>query len=577
MKTYFIFILLSISLICQSCTDDEIKCDNKRIVFTSFALKSPESDNVYMLDVDLENNEICINETFPDDVDLSKLIAIYNLNINSSNIVVKVNGINQISGKTINNYTESLNYEIYKKGNLVSTFECKVYLRDILPDITINLDEKKQIFFGAGGSIGLYAGHWTSLSHSEKEKAAALLAKDINLQYLKTYINDVAQLNSYKYESFVDCYNYLKKYNPNIKTQINVYDLPDKLEKKDGNKVDENGNPITLKSIYDETIPDIFGKIAEYYFTVISDFKKRGIIVDQLDLLNEPGGVDLAVFQGKKFSEVVPILRSMINNPSINTMGLKMPEIVGVSHWGVTGTISWFSKWKEELPDAYEQLDVISTHGYSGGWIESNYKQVREFIGDNIIFQNNEQTGKLQPGDGLYEIFKKNDSEPIYVGDVSIAMRISDAVNGGVNYFFIFQINNPTGNNAALLKTPYRGIVSKSTVYSGFKQLTSYQPADSYCLSRDINNDQPHRVLCFNNGDKFVYLHITNVLDKSEDFTVEIHDKGIKRYIKSIEGIFSDKEKDEEIIEKVSFEEKKERIIIKTTPFSVNSFKLELE
>lgn len=102
MKTYFIFILLSISLICQSCTDDEIKCDNKRIVFTSFALKSPESDNVYMLDVDLENNEICINETFPDDVDLSKLIAIYNLNINSSNIVVKVNGINQISGKTIN-------------------------------------------------------------------------------------------------------------------------------------------------------------------------------------------------------------------------------------------------------------------------------------------------------------------------------------------------------------------------------------------------------------------------------------------------------------------------------------------
>ncbi len=439
--------------------------------------------------------------------------------------------------------------------------------------VTVNIDEKKQQFLGAGGTADSYMYVWSDhLSEENFDKAAQMVAKDINLKFVKNYINGTPEVYPKAYTRFAKIIEGIRKYNPDIKVQISIQDLPDELEMaEDDPRLGgaHNGS----KGRYNPDIPDVFGKIAQYYLDVIKGFHAQGVQVDQLDLLNEPGGTDIAVYLGRLYSEAIPRLKALMADQTSNPDGLPMPEVLGTSQWSVSGTTRWFDKWKAELPEAYEQVDVVTTHGYRMGWYEEEYRKIYEYI-DGKPFQNNEQTGKLQVGDGLYEVFEQ--SEPDYIGDVSMAMRISDAVNGGVDHFFIFNLNNTSGNNAALIRTTKKDVLEKSKVYDGFRHVTSLQPDGSFCLDRDMHGMEKNRVLCYRkDSENEVYVNITNITKDASTVSIDMRDlTKAFRGIKSVQAWVSDETKDIEETFNQTYNQTVAHIDYEAGPYSVNTLKI---
>ncbi len=458
-----------------------------------------------------------------------------------------------------------------KKGlllSLITLFFCG--LNTFAQSISVNIDEKKQQFHGTGGTTDSYMYVWSDhLSEEKVDQAAQMVAKDINLKFIKNYINGTPEVFPKTYTRFAKIVNAVRVYNPDIKVQISIQDLPDELEETEI----KDGVTRAKKGHYDSTIPQIFDKIAEYYLAVIKGFHAEGVQVDQLDLLNEPGGVDYAVYFGKLYSEAIPRLKKLMADSEKNPDNLPMPEVLGTSQWSVGGTTKWFERWKKELPGAYEQVDVVTTHGYRMGWIEEEYQKIYDYI-DGKPFQNNEQTAKLQKGDGLFETFGEDD--PDYIGDVSMALRISDAVNGGVNHFFIFNLNNSSGNNASLIKTTKKGVVKKSKVYDGFRQLTSLQPDGSFCLGREMYSMNKNRVLCYRKGsENEVYVNITNIT--AEASTISLDMRNIEkefRGIKSVKAWVSDETKDIEETLNQNYDKTVAHINYEAGPYSVNTLKI---
>lgn len=438
--------------------------------------------------------------------------------------------------------------------------------------VSVNVEGYRHEFNGLGSAFGLYNGNWINMSESDRDEAARLTAQDLDFRYLKTYVGDLAgtesETNSYDY--FAIAYNDLLKYKPDLKVQVTVNNLPDDLEMAKGD--------------YDPNIPDIFTKIAEYYFNVIEDFKDRDIVVDQLDVLNEPGGETKAIKKGMLFSESIPILRQMINDPAVNTKGLIMPQVVGVSTWSVLGVTKWFDAWRNgfdgeaAIPEAYEQIDVVSTHGYREGWDEKNFQDIYDYIratGKDFPFQNNEQTAKLQNGDGLNEIF--GSEEPDHIGDVSIAMRMSDAINGGVNEFFVFQINNDSGNNASLLKTGASVGATKSKIYDGVKHISSLHPSDSNVLEKTLTDLGTTRVLCYRKqGEDDLYVNITNITADNQVITIDANASGSAIGFDSVQAWSSTETKDIEEVLNQTFASPVSDFKFNATPYSVNTLKFKL-
>ncbi|KXX69295.1 discoidin domain-containing protein [Flammeovirga sp. SJP92] len=432
--------------------------------------------------------------------------------------------------------------------------------------ISVDISKKQQQFLGAGGTCDSYIGHWLSMSDENRLLASKMVAEDIHLDFVKHYINGrPTEENEKQYNNFTAFVEDIRKINPDIKVQMCVQDIPEDL-RRDPDK----------KKEFDDSDPEIYDKMAQYYYSVIEGFHDRGVQIDELDILNEPGGTGFAVYYGGLYKYSVPKLREMIEDPSINTKGMKMPHIGGTSQWSVLGVIKWFDVWKAEIPEAYDEIDVVSTHGYRNGWDEKNYKDIYDYI-DGLPFQNNEQTGKLQKGDGLYEIFEQ--SEPDYIGDVSMGMRISDAINGGVNHFFIFNINNSSGNNAALLQTPSGGSPVKSKVYDGFKQLTSSYPLGSYCLpERGMKDMELTRVLAMRDGDEnVVYLNITNIAPEAQTISIDFNDNGANQGIAAVQSWVSTQAYDIEEVMNLNYTQSVDKISFDASPFSVNTLKITLD
>ena len=429
--------------------------------------------------------------------------------------------------------------------------------------IWIRTENYKQEFLGVGGTADGFVHVWNGQSEENRDLAARLVAQDIHLGWIKNYINGLPG-ETKSYDSFTRFAQDVKRYNPNIKVQISIADLPDELEQKDRDGENKKGE-------VDDTIPDVYKKVADYYFGVIKGFHDKGLVVDELDLLNEPGGVDGAIRKGRLFSESIDHLRTLVNDSSFNTTGVPMPKIVGPSHWSVDGGKRWLDEWKANLPRALENLDIVSTHGYRQGWSSSSYRAIDSEY--DLPFYNNEQTGRIQEDDPL-AAQGFGDGAPEHINDVSIAGRITEAINGGVDAFFIFRILNPTGNNAALLKGSRNNPPEKSRVYSAFKQLTSLQPRNSHRVGRVTSSMQGSRVLTMRKKDQNkVYLHVTNINNFSQNLTIRLSDDGTNdRFIHAAKVWVSDESFDEDVRLDEGYTEGLDTFSYTVTPYSVNSF-----
>ena len=463
---------------------------------------------------------------------------------------------------------EKYREERNRRAKIIERDLQNIHLNEPAPpgSIYVDIDDYRHVFEGVGGTLDMYAKEWLALDAKHRNKAAKLVAKDLNLVSVKNYIAERPDVVPELYKEFAESLIDIKKFNPDIKVQVCVRNLPDDLEIK-------AKNGVTKKGRFDDTDPDIFKKIARYYFDVLVGFHNVGIKVDQLELLNEPGGVAKAKDFGRLFDQSVDELEVLISDSSINTYKLEMPQIVGPSLWSVRGIPEWLDVLKNDMPNAWENIDVVSTHGYMSGWFEGRYRNAANAV-EGKPFINNEQTAKLKKGDGLYKYFGRSD--PDFIGDVSIGLRLSDAINGGVNQFYIFQLNNILGNGAALIKTNPPSTVEKSKVYSGFKQITSLQPKNTHVISNERIDMGNNRVVAFRPKDKnIVYVNVTNITDKPQPVDLYLTRSGNKKNfskIKSLKVIVSDMKLDESVVVNENYEEAMNKVSYTISPFSVTSF-----
>ncbi len=459
----------------------------------------------------------------------------------------------------MNNTTrKTLKYSIVK-SLLLFTLTQNVFSQSIW----IRTDNFKQEFLGVGGTADGFVHTWNAQTEENKRLATKLVAEDIHLNWIKNYPS--GNINgTNEYDSFARFANDIQSVNPDVKVQITVNNLPDELEKR-------NGQGENRKGEVNDNIPDVYQRAGQYYFDVLDAFRQRGVIVDELDLLNEPGGVDDAIRKGRLLSESVDHLRNLINNPNANPNGVIMPKILGPSHWSVDGGKKWIDEWKANLPRAIENLDILTTHGYRQGWSSGSYKALGDSL--DLPFYNNEQTGKLQVDDPLTEA-GFDDNAPEYISDVSIAGRITEAINGGVDAFFIFNIMNSSGNNAALIRTGRNTVPSKSLIYSGFKQLTSLQPRNSHRVGRVTSAMKGSRVLTMRKkGENRVYLHVTNINAESQNLTIRLSDDGTNdQFIHAAKVWVSDEAFDESVRLEETYSTPLEVFNYSISPYSVNSF-----
>lgn len=434
------------------------------------------------------------------------------------------------------------------------------------PHVIAEPNDYFQMFIGTGGSVSYY-NKYAELSEDEKAKALQWIAGDINLKFAKNYIDNYPEDDPDEFEPSAEFWNDIKSVNPHVNFQLCVNNLPNRYRLENGDH-------------YDPAYTNILDSLADYYFKSIEYYHNAGVTVDQLDLLNEQGYDDKYL---DLFGEGVDKLRAIIDDPEKNPSGVPMPLIVGPSTWSTK------SPWDKWLPafkadgHAWENLDIVSTHGYENGTL-ANYQAVAQ-AAEGKPFYNNEQTGKIQSdegtgGDAVDDLARQWESgeEPEYIGDVSMAMRMSDLINGGGNSFFVFRVNNDKGNNAALVGMN-NGEAFKSKIYEGARHISSVQPDSSYRVRRTAFQADKYRVVTMRKpGEDTLYVHVTNVWGDLGTLLIGAAIDGSSAYgIKAVQGWTSDEFLEFELTVDDTYEQSVNALQMEITPHSVNSYKITLD
>ena len=437
--------------------------------------------------------------------------------------------------------------------------------------INVFIDDYQQQLVGVGGSTGLYVANYCNMPYEKQVLASEMIAKDINLRWIKHYSRGPVNENLSMYQNVVKFYKNTRDINPNVQMVMCVSNLPDEIEFKD-----KDGKAIS--NDYDPSIPGVYDTIAEYYFEIIKWFHDQDVEVTTLDVINEEGYAEKRV---DLFGIVIEKLEVILADEDRNPGGaIKRPIIMGPSSWSAASVTKWVNGFKAN-GTAWDNVDVIATHGYQNG--DFNTYSEGHAAADGKPFYNSEQTGKIQDDEGtginaVDPIARQwvSGEEPEYIGDVSIAMRMTDFINAGGDAFYIFQLNNTKGNNAALIKTKNNGTVEKSQVYDGFKQISSTQPYQSHRVSRELVGLDNFKILTMRKqNEDTVYVHATNLWPNNERVIIKLTDsEGNQLGIKEIKAWVSDEYKDNELVLEETYAQSSNLFLYNATPHSVNSFKI---
>ncbi|WP_298238993.1 discoidin domain-containing protein [uncultured Algibacter sp.] len=433
--------------------------------------------------------------------------------------------------------------------------------------ISVDADDYKQEFTGTGASAGLYIGHYLSLSEANRLEASRMLYEDLKLNAFKNYTRHRHEDRPDVYDNISVAIANAKLYNPNLEIMMCTNNLPDDLE------ISEHE--------HDPSIPNIMDKIAEYYFSVCEGYFDRGHTVDIIELINEKGYLskktDLYDMAADKF-------KALINDPSYNTKGVPMPKIAGPGTWSAKSPKTFINGWKNDRPNAWANVDIVTTHGYQDSR-EENFTETFS-LSEGKPFYQSEQTGKIQTDeangvDVLGEQFPDPTYYPPFVSDAEIAKQMIDFYNGGGNSFYCFLTNTATtAHNAGLIGTPWGGTPGKTWIYDGFKHLSATHPVGSKRVSRDFTDatnqygDTKHKVVAFREeGTNLVYVHILNLYNTNNQINLDFKGDGIKQ----VKVIHTDEFLDFAEIENTTYTTPLSEVVINTTPYSVTTAMVTLE
>jgi O-glycosyl hydrolase len=438
--------------------------------------------------------------------------------------------------------------------------------------ITVQADRYLHVFEGAGISIGLYMGHHWSMSEPNREKAIQLVNRDCNMIYLQ----DVYPTgNEDYYNKRADYIREAKVYQPQGKVSMVGNKFPADLMR-------DTVIGGVAKTMLRTEDPLIYDKVANWYFQLFKGFKDRGVVVDILNVVNEPdfdkkfyfgqnGNTEKAV--GLIFSQAVAKFKEMLNNPTINTSNIKIPLIMGPSTLDPLQCLYYMRYLKQNYPTAWAQIDIVATHQYNNGMNETALSTIGAEANGKPFFQSEMHTNR---GDNLGVL----PIDEAHRGALSVAGLFGTAVRNGVSAWFYFENNYPNEYTPAGLlfvawqstnPVPYRH-------YYAFKQITSAQPANFNVIERLVSNFSQSDVTVFRKrGEDTIYIHASNFSGNARALNINFEGINQTYKIKNYTVRTTDGTRDDVAASTVFFQDAAAQLTQSITPYSVNTFKIVLK
>ena len=217
-----------------------------------------------------------------------------------------------------------------------------------------------------------------------------------------------------------------------------------------------NGNTYR---VLDTDDPEIYDKLANWYFQLFQYYKDNDLEIEIFNVVNEPDlinpctggscrqyeyGYDGDTEKGVSliFTQALPKFKAMLNDPEINTSGIKVPLIMGPSSFSPDGCLDYIRYFKANYPEAWNQIDIVALHQYNNGARDDVFKEILTEIGDKPFHQSETHAARNQRGiDDLGNLPVSEELRTV----LSLARIFSVAVNNGVSAWYYF-MNNYPGN-----------------------------------------------------------------------------------------------------------------------------------
>jgi hypothetical protein len=399
--------------------------------------------------------------------------------------------------------------------------------------LAVKADRHLQVFEGAGISAGLYLGHHYSMpSVAAKDSAVKFIANDLNMRYLQDYIDRYPADDPAYFDRRADYIKAAKAYRADIKVSQVGNKFPAAL------MIDSVIGGVSRKCL-NTNDPDIYDKVADWYFLLFKAFKERGVEIDILNVVNEPD-FDKVYYYGPNgntqqnvaliFERAVGKFLQMLANPSINTLQIKVPDIMGPSTISPQGCVDYIRYFKTNYPAVWNMIDIVAYHQYVNGVNAGALATVKSEAGNKPVFQSEMHTNR---GDNLGTLPITDEVR----GCISLASLFGNALRTGCNSWFYFQTNYPNlYTPAGLLSIPWEAPAPvRYKHYYAFQQLTSTQPINSNVLEHLKTSLPTVDVVCLRklNTDS-VYVNASNLSGTAITMTVSVQsltgNYGIKKY-----------------------------------------------
>ncbi len=388
--------------------------------------------------------------------------------------------------------------------------------------LAVKADNYLQNFEGAGISAGLFMGHHYSMPNAtSRDSAVKFIAKDLNMRYLQDYIDRYPADDTAYFTRRADYIKAAKIYRPNLQvSQVgNKFPAALMIDSVIGG---------TLRRCLNTNDTAIYTKVATWYFLLFKAFKERDVEIDILNVVNEPD-FDKKYYYGPDgnternvafiFDSAVSRFLAMLATPSINTLQIKIPKIMGPSTISPQGCIDYVRYFKLNYPTVWNMIDIVAYHQYVNGVNAGTLATVKAEAGNKLVYQSEMHTNR---GDALGTLPISDELR----GCLSLASLFGNSLRTGCNSWFYFQTNYPNAYTpAGLLSTPWMAATPVPYKhYYAFQQLTSTQPINSNVLEHIKTSLPTVDIVCLRklNTDT-VYVNATNLSNTAKPITISVN------------------------------------------------------
>lgn len=441
--------------------------------------------------------------------------------------------------------------------------------------ITIHADSYKQPFEGAGTSIGLYIGHHFSMNEANQDQAIRLINKDLNMVYLQDYQKFYPSRNPEYFDKRANYFQAAKAYRPESQVSLVFNNFPENLR----TEIEVDGS---TKMVLDVDREGIYDSLALWYFEVLVGFRERGIDVAIMNMVNEPdfnkkhhyGYGDPKLGVSMILKEAVPKLKAMLADPSVNTMGIEMPQVMAPSTLATTACLNYVNYFIENEPEAWEQVDIVATHQYGGGLNEGKIKSIYEKL-DGRRFMQSEQHADHSDNLKLGNVVERP-----HRACLGLSALFNSAVNNGVDAWFYFVNNYPQEYHpGGLIRVPWGGSPTPYKHYYAFQQITSTQPMNTFVMEHDISSGIDSREVSVfrKEGEDTLYVHVSNFEGYARSVIINV-DSIEKAYgIARVEITATDASLNNAPVLTGTFPNSLDRYVLRMGPYSINTLKIAID